>query len=55
MAKWAKDNQTAFYKLYARLIPQQIDMDVNIKPKDVTANPLAPDQWDETYGEQRTN
>ena len=55
MAKWAKDNQTDFYKLYARLIPQQIDMDVNIKPKDVTANPLAPDQWDETYGEQRTN
>lgn len=24
MAKWAKDNQTEFYKLYARLIPAQI-------------------------------
>ena len=49
MAKWAKENQSEFYKLYARLIPQQIDMDVNIKPKDVTANPLTPHEWDERF------
>ena len=24
MAKWAGDNQTEFYKLYARLIPQEL-------------------------------
>lgn len=24
MAKWAKDNQTEFYKLYARLLPHQV-------------------------------
>jgi len=52
MAKWAKDNQTDFYRLYAKLIPQQIELDVDIKPKDVTANPLAPEQWDQTYGEK---
>lgn len=56
MAKWAKENQSEFYKLYARLIPQQIDMDVNVKPKDVSANPLTPEAWDEQYSaEQRTN
>lgn len=53
MAKWAKENQTEFYKMYGRLVPQQIDMDVNMKPKDVTANPLTPQEWDETY-EHRT-
>lgn len=51
MAKWAKENQSEFYKLYARLIPQQIDMDVNIKPKDVSAEPLTADAWDSTYGD----
>lgn len=53
MAQWAQDNQTEFYKMYGRLVPQQIDMDVNMKPKDVTANPLTPQEWDETY-EHRT-
>ena len=24
MAKWAKDNPTEFYKIYARLIPQEV-------------------------------
>jgi len=56
MAKWAKDNQSDFYKLYAKLIPQQIDMDVNVKPKDVTAEPLSPEAWDAEHGaEQRAN
>jgi hypothetical protein len=25
MAKWAEDNQTEFYKLYARLIPTEVE------------------------------
>jgi len=50
MAEWALANPADFYKLYARLIPQQIDMDVTVKPKDVTAEPLPPEKWDETYG-----
>ena len=24
MAKWAKDNQTEFYRLYARLLPHEV-------------------------------
>ena len=55
MAKWAKENQTEFYKMYGRLVPQQIDLDVNIKPKDVSANPLTPQEWDERFTEHRTN
>lgn len=32
------------------------DIDLNIKPKDVSANPLTPEAWDEQYSaEQRTN
>lgn len=30
MAKWAKKNLTEFYKLYARLIPAQIDVSGDI-------------------------
>lgn len=52
MAKWAQENQTEFYRLYARLIPQQIDMDVNIKPQDVTAEPLPAEKWDEQYSSE---
>lgn len=56
MARWAKKHQTDFYRIYARLIPQQIDMDVNIKPCDVSAEPLPAKDWDDKYGpEQRTN
>ncbi len=50
MAKWAQENQTDFYRLYAKLIPQQIDLDVNIKEKDLSVNPLPADDWDKTYG-----
>ena len=28
MAKWARDNQTEFYKIYARLIPQEVEAKV---------------------------
>lgn len=50
MAAWAKDNLTDFYRLYAKLIPQQIDMDVNVKPCDVSAEPLPAQDWDAKYG-----
>lgn len=30
MARWAKENQTEFYKLYAKLLPKQIDAEVQI-------------------------
>jgi predicted sulfurtransferase len=49
MAKWAQENQTEFYKMYARLIPAQIEMDVNLKPKELSMNPLTPEEWDRTY------
>jgi len=55
MAQWAKDNQTEFYKMYARLIPQQIDMEVTTKPCDVSAEPLPAKEWDERYSSDRPN
>jgi hypothetical protein len=54
MARWAKRNQSDFYRLYAKLVPQQIDMDVTVKPCDVSAEPLPQPEWDERYG-QRLN
>lgn len=50
MAEWAKANQSEFYRLYGKLVPQQVDMDVNVKPCDVTADPLTPEAWDEQFG-----
>ncbi len=29
MAKWAEDNQTEFYKLYARLLPTELEGNLN--------------------------
>lgn len=49
MAKWAKENLTDFYKLYARLVPQQIDIDANVRHCDVSAEPLKPEEWDRQY------
>lgn len=34
---------------------QQIDMDVNVKPQDVSAEPLPAKEWDERYGSDRPN
>ena len=31
------------------------DVDVNMKPADVTAEPLAPDEWDKQYSDSRAN
>jgi len=53
MARWAKENQTDFYRLYAKLIPQQVDLEVNVKPMDITSEPLPPEDWDKTYGDHQ--
>jgi hypothetical protein len=55
MAKWAQENQTDFYRLYAKLVPQQIDVDVTTRPCDVSAEPLPAKDWDERYGSERPN
>lgn len=55
MAAWAKKNQSDFYRLYARLVPQQIDMDVNVRPCDLSAEPLGSEEWDKQYGADRLN
>lgn len=41
LAKWGRDNQTEFYKLFARLIPVQQDMSLNITQ---SADKLSDDQ-----------
>ena len=33
MAKWAEDNKTEFYKLYARLIPAAVEGTVEVEHK----------------------
>jgi hypothetical protein len=55
MAQWAAKNQTDFYRLYAKLVPQQIDLDVNVRPCDVSAEPLPAKEWDERYGSGAPN
>jgi hypothetical protein len=55
MAKWARENLTDFYRLYARLVPQQIDLEITERPCDVSAEPLPADQWDERYGHGKPN
>lgn len=52
MAAWAKKNQTDFYRLYAKLVPQQIDLEVTERPIDVAANPLPASEWDERYSDK---
>lgn len=54
MATWARRNKTDFYRLYAKLVPQQVDLEITERPLDVTAEPLAPEAWDEQYS-QRVN
>jgi hypothetical protein len=56
MANWARKNRTDFYRIYAKLIPQQIDLEVTERPLDVAAEPLPAPEWDERYGaSQRPN
>lgn len=56
MAAWARKNQTDFYRLYGKLVPQQIDMEITERPLNVSAEPLPAPEWDERYGaSQRPN
>lgn len=55
MAKWAMANQSDFYKLYGKLVPQQIDLEVTERPIDATANPLPAKEWDERYSAGKPN
>lgn len=43
MAKWAKDNLTEFYKLYARLVPVDVRLEGNLN---YNANPIPVEQRD---------
>lgn len=55
MAAWARKNQSDFYRLYARLVPQQIDLEITERPIDVAANPLSAGEWDERYSAGKPN
>lgn len=50
MTKWAKDNPSDFYRIAAKLIPQQIEADVTQTHKVVSAEPLNSDEWEQRYG-----
>ncbi len=41
MAEWAEDNQTEFYKIYSRLLPTEIEGDINAQITYVFRNPTA--------------
>ena len=43
MAEWARENQTEFYKLYARLIPGQAQLDV------FSLERVIEDSWDKPF------
>ena len=30
LQEWAKENPTEFYKLWVKMLPQQVDMDANV-------------------------
>jgi hypothetical protein len=46
MARWAKNNQTEFYKLYAKLIPLQVSTDtVHRFVMELPAPAESTDQW----------
>jgi hypothetical protein len=55
MAKWAKRNPSDFYRLYAKLVPQQIDMEITERPCILSAEPLPKEDWDKQYGADRPN
>jgi hypothetical protein len=43
LTKWAKKNQTEFYKLYARLIPQEVHGQIDVTDKSQSVQ--AVDRW----------
>jgi hypothetical protein len=55
MQQWAKENQTEFFKLYAKLIPTQIDLEATIKPADISSEPMTPEQWAEQHAGESIN
>jgi len=52
MATWAVENQTEFYRLYARLIPVEQITDMTVRQGAVRDSPeeLTPEQWAEKHG-----
>jgi len=42
---WAQENLTEFYKLYAKLIPSQVEMDAVIENRDIGEKPLTEAEW----------
>lgn len=51
MAEWARSNQSDYYKIYARLVPQQVDIEANVRNCDVTSKPLTAEEWQERFGQ----
>lgn len=49
MKAWAQENLTEFYKLYAKLIPTQIDLDATVLRCDVTAQAMTAEEWTAQY------
>lgn len=49
MKAWAEENLTEFYRLYAKLIPTQIDLDATVKQCDVTAQAMTAEEWSAQY------
>lgn len=43
LAAWARLNQTDFYKLFSKLIPQTVEASVALA--DVSDKPLSEDEW----------
>lgn len=55
MAQWAEDNQTEFYRLYARILPT----DVNLGGQEdnpvsiISATPISAEAWQKKHGDEK--
>lgn len=47
MARWAKENQTAFYQIYSKLLPSEVETKVsgNIAMAHAPAPSLSKEEW----------
>lgn len=45
LAEWAGDNLTEFYKLYGRLIPVEVQADMNASVAIYSAKPMTAEEW----------
>lgn len=52
LAVWALENQTEFYKLYAKLLPSGTQVDVNASGEVVFKHVLPPSKLDANTGDQ---